>query len=96
MGAEVTRHFDAHRAAGDRVPEFFYRDVGDDWDESIRTTYAWSGWEEDGNLSVGRKNPGDSLCCLSCGLNEHLDEHRTWGLFVAEHAYERLKRGPFG
>jgi hypothetical protein len=25
--AEMTRHFDAHRAAGDRVPESFYNDV---------------------------------------------------------------------
>ena len=75
-------------------------------DDDIRTTYAWGGREEDGNLSVSRKTPGDCLCCLSCVLNEkkmvecfttdqmveHLDEHRTWGLFVADDVYDRLER----
>ncbi len=106
--AAMLDHFDAHRAAGHRVPDSFYEGVME-WigiDDDIRTVYAWSGREEDGNLSVSRKRPGDSLCCLSCVLNEmnmvecystdqmieHLDEHRSWGLFVADHVYEGLER----
>ena len=103
----MLHHFDAHRAAGHRIPDSFYealvkeRDHG--IDDQIRTTYAWSR-EEDGNLSVSRKT--NSLCCLSCVLNEkqevecfttdqmleHLDEHRTWGLFVGGHVYDGLER----
>lgn len=103
----MTRHFDEHRSAGHRVPDSFYEDlIASGWDESIRTTYAWSGEEEDGKLTVSRKMSGQSLSCLSCVLNEqqmfecfttdqmleHLDEHRTWGLFVADHVYDRLER----
>jgi hypothetical protein len=101
----MARHFDAHRAAGDRVPESFYNDL-DGWDESTRTIYAYRGREEDGSLSVSRMMSGGSLACLFCVLNEeqtvecyttdqmleHLDEHRTWGLFVADHVYEKLER----
>ncbi len=106
----MLHHFDAHRAAGHRIPDSFYealveeRDHG--IDDQIRTVYAWSGREEDGHLSVSLKTPGDSLCCLSCILNEkqmvecfttdqmleHLDEHRTWGLFVGGHVYDGLER----
>jgi hypothetical protein len=106
----MLQHLDEHRAAGHRVPDSFYdglidqRDHG--LDDQIRTIYAWSGREEDGNLSVSGTTSGDSLCCLSCVLNEkntvecfttdqmmeHLDEHRTWGLFVADHVYEGLER----
>jgi len=96
-----------HRSAGHRVPDSFYEDlIASGWDESIHTSYAWSGGEEDGKLTVSRKMSGQSLSCLSCVLNEqqmvecfttdrmleHLDEHRTWGLFVADHVYDRLER----
>ena len=106
--AAVVQHFDSHRAAGQRVPDSFYEDLAQ-WegtDEQIRTTYAWSGREDDGHLSVGRMGQGRCLSCLGCVLNEeqqvecfttdqmleHLDEHRTWGLFVADHVYNALKR----
>ena len=92
------------------MPDSFYnglieeRDHG--MDDSIRTTYAWSGREGDGNLSVSRISTGRCLSCLSCVLNEenmvecfttdqmleHLDEHRTWGLFVPDHVYHGLER----
>ena len=106
--AAVVQHFDAHRAAGHRAPDSFYEDLSrwEGIDDTIRTTYAWSGREEDGNLSVSRMTTGWCLGCYGCVLNEqqqvecfstdqmleHLDEHRSWGLFVADHVYEGLKR----
>ena len=106
--AAAVQHFDAHRAAGYRVPDSFYEDLAK-WegiDDDIRTTYAWGGREEDGHLSVSRMTTGRCLGCYGCVLNEkqqvqcfstdeileHLDEHRSWGLFVADHVYEGLKR----
>jgi hypothetical protein len=106
--AAVAQHFDAHRAAGHRVPNSFYEDLAG-WggiDDDIRTTYAWGGREEDGHLSVSRMTTGRCLGCYGCVLNEdqqvecfstdqmleHLDEHRSWGLFVADRVYEGLKR----
>ena len=106
--AAVVQHFDAHRAARHRVPDSFYEDLAkwEGTDDQIRTTYAWSGREEDGQLSVSRMTTGRCLGCYSCVLNEkqqvecfstdqvleHLDEHRTWGLFVADHVYSGLER----
>jgi hypothetical protein len=106
--AAVEQHFDAHRVAEHRVPDSFYEDLAK-WegiDDDIRTTYAWSGREEDSHLSVSRMTTGRCLGCYGCVLNEkqqvecfstdhmleHLDEHRSWGLFVADHVYEGLKR----
>lgn len=106
--AAMVQHFDAHRSAGHWVPDSFYEDLTK-WegiDDDIRTTYAWSGREEDGHLSVGRMSTGRCLDCYSCVLNEkqqvqcfttdqmleHLDEHRTWGLFVPDRVYEGLER----
>lgn len=106
--AAMAQHFDAHRAAGHRVPDSFYEELTrwEGIDDNIRTTYAWSGREEDGHLSVSRVSTGRCLGCYGCVLNEqqqvecfttdqmleHLDEHRTWGLFVAGHVYEGLER----
>ena len=70
----MLQHLEEHRAAGHRVPDSFYdglidqRDHG--LDDEIRTIYAWSSREEDGNLSVSGTTSGDSLSCLSCVLNE--------------------------
>ena len=75
------------------MPESFYEDaIASGWDESMRSTYApWSGREEDGNLTV---TSGEQMvkCFTTDQMLEHLDEDRTWGLFVPDHVYDRLER----
>ena len=103
---EMAAHFDVHRAAGHRVPDDYYEAVIGlrYWDETIRTTYCSRFRAEDENLTVRRLTGGEGLHCFRCVLNsgrtvkcfsteqmlQHLDEHRTWGLPVPQHAYEKL------
>jgi hypothetical protein len=105
---ETAAHFDAHRAAGHRVPDQFYEDLKSMsyWDDAIRTTYSSRWRAEDENLTVTRLGKGEGLHCFRCALNsgrdvkcfsteqmvQHLDEHQTWGLPVPQHVYEKLAR----
>ena len=69
----MRQHLDEHRAVGHWVPNTCYEDLlarGDEIDEEIRTTYAWSG-RGDGDLTVSLGRKGRHLHCSGCSLNEN-------------------------